>query len=82
MSYKQGVVLVVDDDDNIISEFECDFSYAIQSYMGKRDEMGRRYIIKTYGESIIPYKRKAIKFAVIDRLRGSFEASKSEPIHH
>lgn len=60
-NYTDGIVYVVDNDDFILSEFPCDFSYAIQMYMGQRDHRGNRYIIKQYGQSILPYKRKIKK---------------------
>lgn len=81
MSYKQGLVLIVDDEDFVVSEFECEFAYAVQMYMGKLDDLGRRYIVKTYGQGIEPYKRKPTKFAFIDRLRDKSASSTSEPSH-
>lgn len=59
--YPTAVVYVVDENDYILSEFQCDFSYAIQLYMGQRDHNGNRYIIKKFGESTDPYKKKPKK---------------------
>ena len=66
--YPLAVVYSVDEDNFIISEFQCDWSYAIDSYMGQRDNHGRRYIIKKFGEDPSPYKRKPKKmFEIIAR---------------
>lgn len=59
--YPIAVVYTVDEDNNIINEFQCDYSYAIDSYMGQRDHNGNRYIIKKFGESTSPYKKKPKK---------------------
>lgn len=61
MEEVKGVVYTVDEEDFIVSEFPCDFSYAVDTYMGQRDSHGRRYIVKLFGKPTDPYKRKPKK---------------------
>lgn len=63
--YPIGVVYIVDEDDFILQEFQCEYSYAIQAYMGQRDHLGHRYIIKKFGEPTTPYKRKPKKLLTV-----------------
>lgn len=64
-NYAPAIVYVVDEDNYIISKFQCDFSYAIQSYMGERDFNGNRYIVKKFGEPTAPYKEKPKKMFTV-----------------
>lgn len=51
-----GMVYILNDKNEIVYEFPCDYNVAIMSYYGKRDHRGRFYVgIK--GKPV-PFKRK------------------------
>lgn len=51
-----GVVYVIDKNNEIVEEFNCDYDTAINTYWGKRTQKGR-YHVGVKGIEV-PYKRK------------------------
>lgn len=51
-----GVVYILNKNNEIVHQFDCDWDIAIQYYYGKRDHRGRFYV-SPKGKDV-PFKRK------------------------
>ena len=77
----KGVVYIIDDEDFIISQFPCEFDYAVKEYMGQRDYKGNRYHVALFGKPI-PYKERPKTYATVRPQSGNSEVSTDLPIRY
>jgi len=54
-----GIVYTLNDDNQILEQFECDWDRAIKNYFNKRTSKGRYYVAPKGKD--IPFKRKPKK---------------------
>ena len=52
-----ALVLVLNNENEIIEQFDADFNTAMFAYHGQRDSRGNRYYVVLKGKNI-PFKRK------------------------
>lgn len=50
-----AIVYILNSDNQITSQFKCDYNYAIFNYHGKRDRQNNRYYIGIEGKPV-PFK--------------------------
>ena len=65
----KGIVYVLNEKNEIVHQFKCDYDYAIKTYFGKSDNRGKFYIGVEGKE--VPFKKKQIELKNIIRKRDS-----------